>query len=384
MTSQEPITFYGCPVSLYSGKVRSFLRKSGTPYSERLQSHPDYLGRIMPTVGRFVIPVIETAAGDIIQDTTEIIDFLENRAAKPFSVYPEGAKQRIIALILEAFGDEGLLRAAMHYRWNFPEQNKHFIAMEFGRTANPTATTAEALEFATPGMTKMQAYLPGLGVTPETIPAIEQSYTDLLAALDGHLLTHPYLLGGKPTIGDFGLYGPMYAHLARDPAPEMLMKTTANRVWRWVERMTASDMDKPEFPDLPDTTTQDDTIPETLLPVLQLIGQDYGPEVEALTSFINDYLDQNSDIESGKPVIADTNKRVLGGCSFKLRDTQMSVGARHYSLWMLQRIHDAYDALSAHDKAETDTLLKSVNLDMFVTCRTSRRIARRGYKEVWE
>ena len=383
MPSQDPIFFYGCPVSLYSGKVRSYLRKSQTPYTERLQSHPDYLNRIMPTVGRFVIPVVETQNGDIVQDTTEIIDFLEERSAQPFGVYPAGPKQKIIALILEAFGDEGLLRAAMHYRWNFPEQNRHFIAMEFGRTANPTATNDDALEFANPGMTKMQAYLPGLGITPENVPVIEQSYTELLAALDAHLLVHPYLLGGKPTIADFGLYGPMYAHLARDPAPELLMKTTANRVWRWVERMTASDLDKPEFPDLPDTTAPNDTIPETLLPVLQLIARDYGPEIESLTGFINQYLDENKNIVSGAPVIENTKKRVLGRCNFNLLGSDISVGARHYSLWMLQRVHDAYDHLKTPDKTEVDTLLRLVGLDVFTQCKTSRRIARQNYKEVW-
>ena len=383
MTSQESINFYGGPASLYSGKVRSFLRKSHTLYNECLPSHPDYLQRIMPTVGRFVIPVVETKDGQIIQDTTEIIDFLEERAEKPFGVYPAGPKQKVIALILEAFGDEGLLRPAMHYRWNFPEQNQHFIAMEFGRMANPTATTPEALEFATPGMTKMKAYLPGLGVTEETIPAIEQSYADLLAALDEHFLTSPYLLGGKPTIGDFGLYGPMYAHLARDPAPEMIMKKTANRVWRWVERMTASDMDKPEFPDLPDTTIAGDTIPDTLIPVLKLIARDYGPEIEALTGFINQYLNDHPEIETGTPVISDGNKRVLGGCKFKLLNTDMRVGARHYSLWMFQRVHDAYDALPAKDKTDVDALLKSTGLDVFTSHRTSRRIKRENYKEFW-
>lgn len=383
MSKEESIIFYGCPVSLYSGKVRSYLRKADISYVERLQSHPEYLQRIMPTVGRFVIPVIETKGGDIIQDTTEIIDFLEENSTYPFGVYPTAPKQRIIAFILEAFGDEGLLRAAMHYRWSFPDQNERFIAMEFGRTANPTATDETALKFATPGMAKMSAYLPGLGVTPDTIPAIEQSYKDLLKALDDHLLLNPYLLGGKPTIADFGLYGPMYAHLARDPAPEYLMKTTANRVWRWVERMTAPDLDKPEFPDMADTTAPDDNIPETLLPVLQLIARDYIPEVIALTEFIDDYIHKNPDIESGTPVITDSNKRVLGGCGFKLLDTDLTVGARHYSLWMLQRIHDAFDALTEDEQSDVSAFLKSVNLEAFIDCRAKRRIERKNYKEVW-
>jgi hypothetical protein len=37
--------------------------------------------------------------------------------------------------------------------------------------------------------------------------------------------------------------GPLYAHLARDPYPSVLMKQQAQRVWRWVERMNAPVLD---------------------------------------------------------------------------------------------------------------------------------------------
>ncbi len=382
-----PVTLYACPPSLFSGKVRSYLRKAGIPFQERLQSHPEYAARILPAVGRFVIPVLETD-GTIVQDTTEIIDYLENRLDTPLGVYPTGPRQRIISLILEMFGDEGLLRPAMHYRWNFPDENDYFISMEFGRFMKADATDDEARELAAMPKAAMQKYLPGLGITPDTIPAIEKNYRDLLAALDAHFLKQPYLLGGKPTMADFGMYGPMYAHLARDPAPEMLMKQTANRVWRWVERMTApantmSD-DMPEFPNMPRDVLADDGIADTLLPVLKLVARDYGPEVTALVDFINAHLDQSPNIESGSPVITDATKRVLGRITVPVGEMDVPVGARHYSLWMLQRVQDAYDALTADDRAAVDTLLEQMGLTMFITKRTTRRINRVNYTEVWD
>ena len=30
---------------------------------------------------------------------------------------------------------------------------------------------------------------------------------------------YPYLLGGKPSIGDFGMIAPLYGHLGRDAKP---------------------------------------------------------------------------------------------------------------------------------------------------------------------
>lgn len=380
MPLKTPVTLYGAPPSLYSGKARSYLRKAGIDYIERLQSHPDYAGRILPVIGRFVIPVLEHDQL-IVQDTTEIIDYLEENSGAPVGVYPDTPKQKIISLILEVFGDEGLLRPAMHYRWNFPEENDYFISMEFGRFMNPQADDEEARQLAGMPKAAMQKYLPGLGITDETIPEIERTYEELLAALDAHLLKHPYLMGGKPTIADFGLYGPMYAHLARDPKPEMLMKTTANRVWRWVERMTASNLDKPEFIGLPDETVPDDEIPETLKAVLKLVARDHAPEVSALVQFVNEHLESNP--ETGSAVITDATRRVLGRITIPVGDLEVSVGARHFTLWMLQRVRDAYDSLSEADKADVDSLLIELGLEAYVHHRPKRRINRANYVEVW-
>jgi len=383
MSATVPVTLYGSPPSLYSGKARSYLRKAGIPFEEKLQSHPDYAARILPAIKRFVIPVLETPEGDIIQDTTEIIEFLEARSDKPLCVYPESPKQRIISMIIEMFGDEGMLRPAMHYRWNFPEENDHFISMEFGRFMKADSAEDEAYQLAAMPKAAMQKYLPGLGITEATIPAIEAKYEELLTALNEHFLRSPYLLGGTPTMADFGLYGPMYAHLARDPAPEMLMKRKANRVWRWVERMTAANADMPEFPDMEYKTLADDAIGETLMSVLKIIGRDYGPEVTALVDFINAYSSQNPDILSGAPVITDKKRRILGRITIPLGDNEVSVGARHYSLWMLQRIHDVYDSLSHPDQNEVDGLLETMGLSAFTEHRLTRRIDRKDYTEVW-
>jgi len=380
-TAEDCYIMYGSPPSLYSGKVRSYLRKNRLPYFERLTCHPDYAGKIMPAVGRYVIPVLESPDGTIVQDTSEIIDFLETRHGEP-SVYPEGAKQKITALILELFGDEGLLRPAMHYRWNFDEDNDDFISLEFGRFMAPTAPDAEAKTLAAPVKAQMSGLLPALGVTAKTIPAIEAGYAELLAALDAHLLEQPYLFGGRPTIADYGLYAPLYAHLGRDPAPSLIMKKTANRVWRWVERMTAPDLDKPEFPDMPDTLFEDDKVPATLANILKIVAIDYLPEITGLVDYLNGYISEN-EITEGALVITDPAKRSLGGFQTVIRDTDHRLVARHYCLWMLQRVQDAYDALSETEQADVRSMLQNVGLAALIDHKCARRIDRVDHKEVW-
>ena len=133
-------------------------------------------------------------------------------------------------------------------------------------------------------------FLPGLGVTPETIPAIEASYEALLEALDAHFQCHPYLLGGRPSIADFGFMAPMFAHLGRDPVPARLMKMKAPNVFRWTERMNLANIADGEFPDCAESWLADDAIPATLEPVLALIFADWGPQWLADAALFNHWL----------------------------------------------------------------------------------------------
>lgn len=64
-----------------------------------------------------MIPVVVTSDGECVQDITEIIDYFEQRCPEP-SVYPAGAWQRLVSLLLEVYGDEWLVLPAMHYRWH--------------------------------------------------------------------------------------------------------------------------------------------------------------------------------------------------------------------------------------------------------------------------
>lgn len=379
--SALPINFYGCPPSMFAGKVRSFLRKNGISYVERLPADGHYQSVVVPALGRIWLPVIETPDGRIVQDTTEIIDFLEAEYGCE-TCYPQTPRQRIIALIMEFFGDEGLLRAVMHYRWNFLDQQGDFIREEFGSFMAPGASLEDQLKFAEIPMSQMSAYLPALGITAETIPQIEDSYAELLAALNAHLRQTPYLLGGRPSIGDYGMIAAFHAHLGRDPVPAFQMKRTATRVARWVERMSASDADVPEFADMPAAFLADDAIPETLEPVLRLVAKDHLPVILSTVAAVNGWLDANP-VEEGAPIVPKGTRKALASHAPEVRGVAARQGVRHYQIWMLQRIQDAYDALSATDRVPVDALLDRVGLWPLLTARCTRRIERRDYVEIW-
>ena len=72
----NPYTLYGSYASYYTAKSRSYLRKKGIPFVERLPSDPMFRNKVRPGSGSHRIPQLLTPEGEVIQDSTEILDAL--------------------------------------------------------------------------------------------------------------------------------------------------------------------------------------------------------------------------------------------------------------------------------------------------------------------
>lgn len=379
-------------MSLYTGKARSYLRKKGVRFEMRSTSHPGY-ARVAERVGRNYQPILETAAGDFVQDTTEIIDFVEAQHPEP-AVYPTGPRQRLVALLLELYGDEGLLKPAMHYRWNFPEANDAFLASEFGRGISATEIPLSPEALRSFSGSKEQARweivssvmrsraLPTYGVNAESIAAIEVSYADLLGRLEAHLQASPYFLGGRPSVGDFGMLAPLYAHLGRDPEPRSLMQSRAPMVYRWVERMNASDADAAEFPEEVPAFLPNDEVPETLLEILRLVAEDFLPELLGIFASVESWLaarpESRPDERVPQPSATAGAEAGIGSHRVSLRGVSIELGVRHYAVWMAQRPRDLYAGFVGADRRAVDALLDATGLRPLFDLAPGFRVERRG------
>jgi len=339
------ITMYGAEMSLYSGKARSYLRKQGFDFEEVKASLKIYKNIIIPNTGVRYIPVVKTTDGQYLQDTSVIIDELEKVSKAP-SVYPSTPKQRLAAQLLEVYGDEWLLIPAMHYRWNFPNQNQPFIFQEFGSVIFPNAPAFLRRFIGKRIGAKFQGFVPGLGINQQSIPAIEASYQSLLAELDAHFADHLFLFGARPSIADFGLIGPMYAHLYRDPAPGELMKGTAPKVAAWVERMLSEEIFDRDF-------LANDEVPETLLPVLKRMVSEQLPVISDTQRRLDSWQAQN-------PGEREVPRR-MGDHQVKFGESEVSRVVLPFSLWKWQRPVDFYESQS--DKVEMDALLSACGFD---------------------
>ncbi len=349
-------TLYGSPASLFSGKARAYLDWKGVDYAEIAPNLEIRNDVIVPAVGRMIIPVMKLGDGAILQDTSLIIDHYEAAQGGP-SVYPDTPRQHFAARLLECFGDEWLVIPAMHYRWNY---NEEWIYGEFGRSVAPDAPPEQQVAAGKMVGTPFKGFVPMLGINEATIPAIESSYEALLADLDAHFTVHPFLFGTRPSIGDYGLIGPLYAHLYRDPASGEIMERLAPRVADWVRRMV-----KLEAP-LSGEFLANDEVPETLMPILKRMMAEHLPFLAETAQLFGEWHAQNPDAEI---------PRGVGMASFTIEGVGGEGAARTFSLWMLQRALDYLGSLGGDDRAACDNLLREVGGEALIDFTMPVRLA---------
>ena len=190
----------------------------------------------------------------------------------------------------------------------------------------------------------MQSFRSVHGIAPETHNGIERFASSLIAHLETHLSSHSFLLGEAPCRGDFSLYGPLWAHLYRDPHSRHLFDATPHVV-RWFERLHGHDRD-PSFtadaarapPSPHGDFLPGDQIPTTLDPIFRTLFAEQWPFLASLSGAIDDHLDAHPE--------ADRVPRALDFAPFYVGGAEGQRRLVTYQAWRLQRPLDLYVALT--------------------------------------
>jgi glutathione S-transferase len=366
---------WGASWSLYTSKLRSYLIKKGVDYVEINPSHPHYEETIMKKVGYFTVPVLETPEGDIIADSLKSMEYLESRFPNP-PMLPEDKTLSALAYLIHSFGSEGLTKSAMYLRWNTSLDNRIFARNEFERTLS-TPELAEGFAVA------MRNYLPILGVSLEhgVDMAIKKSLELLYDTLNAHFLKYPYILGGQPSLADYGLIGPLYAHHGRDISSSNTMKVRSPALYRWIETMLRPPVVDPEVWQVPQEYFAVDDLPDTLISLLKLIGENFVPEIVSTINLYNQWLESETRTD-GAIVDIEGKKRchqVLGA----IEHVQMGAPIKRIALLDDVRHHQSFHALmNEMNDSEKEILtrtLQSVGAKDLIDHRLNRDIKRDDY-----
>ena len=382
--------FFAWDFSYFSAKVRAYLRykqfAGELQFEEILATREVMEQYLLPATGSIMVPQIEDADGLWLQDSSHIIDELEARHPRN-PVVPTTPRQRLTSYIVELLADEWLLPWAFWERWHYSlphiEPNHGaYNAQQWGAVFAPGATGEQRRDIARtvfrdrmkidePEEAEFGPYagIPQLGVTAKTEKAWTESARHILSALNVHYGKHDYLLGGRPSLGDFALMGPLYAHLYKDPVTGFMMRTEFPFICEWIERCNGSpeagsrsysqtsykveDGQLKPFADASDDGDwfKDDQVTDTVLTVVAVFFDEMWPVLKDSISIVRDFLasdlhDANVPIP-GRSFFAPPQLRDLQTENgplvheFELRGTKEQRMVSPYQIWMLGRMSDA-------------------------------------------
>jgi len=155
-----------------------------------------------------------------------------------------------------------------HYRWA-RDVDQISSAGRIARMRGPKASEQEHEAFARQVRGRMVDRVWFVGSNAVTAPQIEAGFLEMLGLLDNHLASRPYLFGGRPAFGDFGLWGQIY-QMWKDPTAGALIEGGAPRVLDWVHRML--------WPKAEGAFEGWSTLEPTLMPILiRQVGRQFMP-----------------------------------------------------------------------------------------------------------
>ena len=229
----EVYRIVGAEMSPYSVKVRSYFRYKAIPHQWVLRN-AESQAEFEKYARMPIIPLVVTPEGTGIQDSTPIIDAMEKLFPEP-SIHPADSVARFVSALTEEFGDEWGNKWMFHYRWA-RDVDQISSAGRIARMRGPAADEEKHTAFAGQVRDRMVDRVWFVGSNAVTAPQIEAGFANMLALLDAHLATRPYLFGARPAYGDFGLWGQIY-EMWTDPTAGGLIGGSAPHVLDWVHRM---------------------------------------------------------------------------------------------------------------------------------------------------
>ena len=224
---------FGVELSPFSVKVRSYFRYKGLPH--------EWIVRSAATMDEYqkhakipIIPLVVSPGGQGIQDSTPILDGMENQNPEP-SVHPSDPVSAFVSVLLEEFGDEWGNKWMFHLRWA-REEDQLSAAGRIAATMAPAGNEEARLAVRAQIIERMLSRTWFVGSNEKTGPQIEQGFREAMAQLNTHLEARPYLMGQRPAYGDFGLWGQIY-NAWTDPTGAAWLETSCPAVVDWIHRM---------------------------------------------------------------------------------------------------------------------------------------------------
>jgi len=327
--------------SPFSQKVITYMNYKGIPFKSIQANMNATLEEIPKMVGQSIIPVMLTPDEEVLQDSTPIIEWFENRFPEK-GVIPADSRLAFFMWLIEEFADEYMPRIHMHTRWG-NEQNQQTISHRIARGACYSVPNASIEDIAHFTLSRQPGFDKHLGLNDAVRDNMDQQVLDLLTILEEHFLHHQFLLGFKPSMADFALYGTLKVHLFNDPNSNTTMEINGPRTCAWLETIsnfgdTRGCVGQTEFGDWLDL---EKGIPESLLKLLAFTAKTYVPFAKA-------------GAQASKAKSKTFEAEVYG--------MKATFSTHQYRVWSFEQVQKYYEALAGNDKCFVDEALTAANV----------------------
>ncbi len=324
-------TVYVYYLSFFSGKMQAYLRYKEVPHRTLEPKWGEVLSLIYPNTGLMKVPVVRTPEGQWLADTTPMIEWFDERFPDG-RVIPDDPYRAFFSRLLEDYADEWLWRPALYYRFGV-EPDADLLSRRYAATFLSDSPLPQWLTAWQVRQRQRKAYVGGDGVSGETRTHVEGIFLHTLDRLQEILEEQPFLLGGRPSLADFGFFACMFRHGALDPTPSLIMQARSPAVFEWVGRLWNA-----RHSTVRGDWLRADRLPPGWLPILQDTGEAYLP-----------YLHANAvAFQSGRRRF---DLEIQGAC---YRDLNVSP----YRVWCRQRLQDHLAALPPSARGRVESTLR--------------------------
>jgi glutathione S-transferase len=341
MASQEPLKFKGMPGSPYTRKMLAYLRFRRIQYELLIGDQSSALG--MPEAKVELLPTfyLPNADGELkaVVDSTPLIRRFETEFSGRETI-PSNPVLGFLNYLIEDYADEWLTKAMFHYRWYY-EADIDMAGTVLPRWRNIQAPETQLKELKKFIADRQISRLYVVGSNDVTAPVIEASYKRFLALMDTIIEKQKFVLGGRPSSADFGIYAQLTQLAKFDPTPAAICIADAPRVYAWTDLVD----DLSGQPANDDDWMAVDDVQAILGDLLAEIGRTYAPALLANAAAIENGQEQMETTIDGQRWVQP---------------------AFPYQAKCLAWINDEYAQLDAASQAQINRILNGTGCDALI------------------
>jgi glutathione S-transferase len=199
------IIFYDWRHSPFCMKVRAILDFKGLAY-QRINPLGATMIRTSQRGKTGKVPAVKID-GQLIADSTDIAHALERLWPNP-TILPDDPRDLGLCHALEDWADESIYFIGLYFRW-FDREGRAEIPAAFG----PSPMGMLAYRFY---LHRILAQLKGQGTSRKSFSHVASDLERHLDAIEKLIGSHPFLIGDRPFLCDFALWGQL-TYLQRTP-----------------------------------------------------------------------------------------------------------------------------------------------------------------------